>query len=398
MYIYIIRNIKALLVLPVIATLAMVLYGCSDDSSDYPRETKEVTIHLRTSSQDYGLSPLLRSVTAGYSQYSGEDTKSDIIMYMTRGTEVYQAARFSWSTVNNWTSRIALEPNTTSNTDPYYVYGYMPADAATVSISSTDYAVGSTMMLTNLTTVNTKDVCVITGAKEENDPTHFDIINSPTLVSPGSSGIQVKDGDNYIYVLMNHIYAKLGLKFNVKGPSASELLSDAWKSNPDYYYYSLRGIRLKKVQMVTHVGEVEVKVQTGSTEPTLTYNESTSTEQTITIFDVSSDDDDTNDAGIEITPAGIEVPAFFTPMPAGSTREIKFISTYDVYYRDTDGNITTTLVRGDCTATNDWNLKAPTGQAFGAGKAISVSATVIPTYLYQLADPDLVDPTIKIGN
>ena len=95
---------------------------------------------------------------------------------------------------------------------------------------------------------------------------------------------------------------------------------------------------------------------------------------------------------------GIEVPAFFTPMPAGSTREIKFISTYDVYYRDTDGNITTTLVRGDCTATNDWNLKAPTGQAFGAGKAISVSATVIPTYLYQLADPDLVDPTIKIGN
>ena len=83
-------------------------------------------------------------------------------------------------------------------------------------------------------------------------------------------------------------------------------------------------------------------------------------------------------------------------MATGTEKDITFISTYDVYYRDTDGNITNTLVRANCTATNEWKLRVQGSQEFGAGKQMTVHATIIPTYLYQLADPDLTNPTIKL--
>ena len=378
-----IRNIKTLSTLSLLTALALTFGACSDDS-DYHKEAKQTTLHLRTSSQNYGFTPLLRSVTSGYSAYSGIGTNCDIIMYMTQGTPktnmVYETTLFKWDKTNEWTANVALETG-----DTYYVYGYMPANAATGTISSTDYTTGSTIILSNLNTVSTQDVCVITGAAAEDYPTHpFDIINSTTPVVPGVFSITAKDGDNYLYVLMNHIYAKLGLHFKVEGPSS--------------YYYSLRGIRLKKVEMSTTIGELTVNVHSGSANPTLSYNEETGTTQTITLFDVNADDDDSNDAGIEITPTGIEVPAFFTPMQSGDSKHLKFVSYYDVYYRDTDGNITETLVRSNCTATNEWTLSPQSGQEFGSGKQITISATIIPTYLYQLADPDLVNPTIKIEN
>ena len=381
LYIYIIRYIKALLPLSVSFTLALMFHACSDDSN-YHRGTKETTIYLRTSTQNYGLTPMLRSVPANFSAYSGTGTNSDLVIYMTQGSEVSQTAIFKWDRTNEWSAKVAVETESPQNI--YYVYGYMPADAATATISpyNASYVNGSTMVLSNLRTVSTEDVCVITGAATENTAANFDIINSTTPVTPGSFSITAKESDNYLYVLMNHIYAKLSLNFKVEGPSS--------------YYYSLRGIRLKKVEMTTSIGELTVNVHSGSADPTLNYNEETGTPQTITLFDVSSDDDTSNDAGIEITPTGIEVPAFFTPMQSGDSKHLKFISHYDVYYRDTDGNITDTLVRGNCITPNEWTLSPQSGQEFGSGKQITVSATIIPTYLYQLADPDLVNPKIKL--
>ena len=193
----IVKNIKHLSTLPVLAALALAFGACSDDS-DYHKEAKQATLHLRTSSQDYGFTPLLRSVTSGYSAYNGIGTNNDIVMYMTQGTPqtnmVYETALLKWERTNEWTANVALETG-----DTYYIYGYMPANAATGTITSTDYTTGSTIVLSNLNTVSTQDVCVITGAAAEDYPTHpFDIINSTTPVIPGSFSITAKDGDNYL--------------------------------------------------------------------------------------------------------------------------------------------------------------------------------------------------------
>ena len=328
---------------------------------------------------------MLRSVPSEYALYPGTGTNvnNDIMLYMTQERGVLETAQFEWDANNNWTARVAAEPGAT----PYYVYGYMPADAATVSItppaSPSTYANGATMVLTGLNTVSSTDVCVVSGAKTETNTSTFDIINSTTAVTPGSFDITVVDGDNYIYLLMNHIYAKVGLTVKVEGPSSD--------------FYKLRAIKLKKVQMKTGIGEVAVTIQNNPTTPVqIDYAAGAITDQTITIFDVSTDEDATNDTGVEITPTGTEVPAFLTPLQAGTEKDITFISTYDVYYRNPDGTISNIIVRENCTATNEWKLKTPDSRILGAGEEISVSATIIPTYLYQLADPDLDNPTIKI--
>ena len=364
--------------MPVFFAMAMMFNACSDDN-DLHGETKKATFYLRSSARNYGFTPLLRAMPSGFEEYDGKGTDSDLILYMTQGNEVIQTATFKWDHTYEWHSTVAVE--TVSPNNLYYVYGYMPADAATASISSTDYSQGSTMVLTNLNTVSTEDVCVITGAATENDPTQSDITTTPTTITPGSFSITAKEGDNYLYVLMNHIYAKLALNFKVEGPPSN--------------FYNLRGIKLKKVEMITGIGQVEVNIHSGSATPTMSYVESTSTTQRITIFDVATDDDNTNDEGILLTPAGYEVPAFFTPMATGAEKDITFISTYDVYHRNSDGSLSDTIVRENCTATNEWKLRAQSGE-FGAGKQMTVHATIIPTYLYQLADPDLDNPTIKL--
>ena len=388
-YIYIIRYIKTLTQLSVLVLVSMMFGACSDDA-DIHRETTEVTINLRTSSQDYSSTTLLRKIGAtGYSVYNTSSydpitgNNPDLVIYMTQDTDG-ENATFTWDNTNQWSSKMSLE----LDPDPtYYVYGYMPQNAATVAISPvtsnsvTSYANGSVLALTNLYTVSTQDVCVITGAAAETDPTNFDITDENSAeVTPGSFAVDVKKGNNYIYLLMDHIYAKLSLNFKVQGPPSN--------------YYNLRAIKLKKVEMVTGRGEVTVTVTNGSSAPTMEYLPGASTTQTITIFDVEHDSDPYNDNGVLLTTSNYEVPAFFTPIPVGETKQIRLISTYDVYYRNNDGE-PDGIVRPNCTATNDWVLR-PQGQTFGAGKQISISATIIPTYLYQLTDPDLNNPTIKL--
>jgi hypothetical protein len=84
------------------------------------------------------------------------------------------------------------------------------------------------------------------------------------------------------------------------------------------------------------------------------------------------------------------VPGFFTPMveQTGGATTFTLRCTYDVY--DAKGN----LVRPDCSAEN----KITIAQTFYEGTSYTVPLTIEPTYLYQLSEFDLDNPTIKVGS
>ena len=84
------------------------------------------------------------------------------------------------------------------------------------------------------------------------------------------------------------------------------------------------------------------------------------------------------------------IPGFFTPMVEqtndGATT-FTLRCTYDVY--DTQGN----LVRADCSAEN----KIAISQTFTQGTSYTIPLTIEPTFLYQLSDWDLDNPTIVVS-
>jgi hypothetical protein len=74
--------------------------------------------------------------------------------------------------------------------------------------------------------------------------------------------------------------------------------------------------------------------------------------------------------------------AYFAPTLSS---KLTLLSTYDVY--DRKGN----LIREDCTAEN----KLP-NMAVARGERMQVNLTIAPSYLYQLSDPELDNPSIEI--
>ena len=93
------------------------------------------------------------------------------------------------------------------------------------------------------------------------------------------------------------------------------------------------------------------------------------------------------------------IPAFFTPLVAGNSRPVTFTSTYDVY----DNNRTTehpdgNLIRSRCVAVNKIDILRLFNMAtLNRGYVYTIKLKIEPTYLYMLSEPDLDNPTVKIG-
>lgn len=371
------EDITRLMRLPaVLAVICTLLYACQKETG---APAPEVTLNIGLGLGDYTGQVATRALPSGYHAF-GEGsanideagTKPSIRIYMTQADGTVKDGIFSHDNNYNWTSSVSVEPD-----KDYYVYGYMPSHAASPSIThkGSDYSAGATLTLHNLKTASAEDVCVITGvAKEDVEQRPFDILNTVTAVTPGSYIYTPTATDNYMYVLMDHIYTKMSLIFKVNGVG-----------DP---YYSLRGIRLRQVDMITDVGTVTVTVDNTGT-PTTSYSAAAGvTSQTVRIF--------SSDEGVEITPEGLSIPAFFTPMNAGTEKAVTIKSVYDVYYRDHSDNSLTEIVRENCTATNSITLRSTAAHPLQAGVRATFTATIEPTYLYVLGDPDLDNPTIKL--
>lgn len=277
-------------------------------------------------------------------------------------------------------------PPTPIATDDYQLYGYMPSNAASVTITpNSNYADGATMHFEGLDIVMSKDLCVLVGAKhatsyDENTDTYtFGDGNLNT----GNFDCHMNNGaglTNYLFLLFDHIYAAISFRFRV-----------------DADYAKMRTIHLRKLQLTAYADNtytVKRKKEMNATISLRKTTDGTSPIQSITLEDTPGSleiDKETffND-DIELKADTYSDEVAYVPY----TRSYyELYSTYDVY--DKKGN----LIRQNCVAKNRINPFAILNLSdLERGKKYVLRLTVAPTYLYQLSDQDLDNPTVQISN
>ena len=247
----------------------------------------------------------------------------------------------------------------------YYVYGFLPAEAAeggaTLEPYNGDFANGAVMTIKDLPAAATYDVCVITGIQDATSA------NAEIDLHLGKFAYQGKPkGQNYIGVLLDHLYSEIDFQFKV-----------------DEKYNRQRHIRLKKMTLKS-VGRdkvtATVRIVGNNTDSDpiehLAWTANGGTSDAV-LFE--------NEAGVLVKTDAEEFGELRGfAMPAASN-SLVLECIYDVY--DIDDN----LVRRNCKAENNLSLKVAD---LKRGEKSEVTLTVRPTYLYVLSEPDLDNPTI----
>lgn len=390
----------------------MMLWACSSDDevAEAPASEYEMPIELSASAVRYQEeeepAANRRSWTppSGYYLYSNlyEDNGSHYVnfanvnlanksinAFFTQNNEEnpYHGQLRYMSTGNKWRLSIRkVAPEDVAAGD-YYVYGFIPsnaADDATIALlpEKTSYTAGAKLTIKGLRTAG-YDACVIIGAKEGPDADHDN-----GLVA-GDFKFKLKTGEsakNYLYLLFDHLCSALTIGIKVDGD-----------------YNTLRTIKLKQLtlQTATESGlmaekaDVEVwldKDGSGNPITKLTYTPTGSSGTGSPVY--------LSDEGLTLTTSYQSFLSHFVPI-TGETEVTKVVITcvYDVYDKDTspehpDGN----LVRKDCKASNTIRLSdiIPYFPGVQRGWKYGINMTVKPTYLYVLSDPDLDNPTVSV--
>ena len=338
-----------------LAVSCCLLAACSSDQSETRTDNGNGSLLQVAAAYtaNYQTNNQKRAVTEGYSEYN---PTNDLAIGLFVLPENPQSEDFVAKLIryNNgaWHSQIMVE------TLDYTICGYMPKSiASSISIS------GGNILLTlsDIPAVIAEDVCFVTGIKDGTKDGGGDLLQ-------GNFTYVGDEDNNYICLLMDHLFTSVKFNFSV-----------------DEEYSALRTIKLKSMQLQTTKESVTATITltpnpTGTDPVTdITYSSLGST-STATFFE--------NTAGIDInTDAAIIRDKYFccfAPTPDLSNN-LTLISTYDVY--DRNGN----KIR-ECTATNKLpNLGAVRGESW------TINLKVAPTYLYQLSDPDLDNPTITIN-
>ena len=448
-----------------IAFLATVIFaGCSDDSNellpdspDPTEEEKGLTMDLSASAPDYvdaakvgednqngARETTTRSWTppSGYFLYGGiyDDngnpyvnftdislTNKSIDAYFTRadGDEPtlvdpedpkypayafypYHARLRYKNSTGKWELSIRkVDPEIVPGGD-YYVYGFIPSDAAddaTISDES-NYALGATLTIKGLRTAG-YDACVIIGAREGFDENHdgrYTDTNGNSAYDEGTdtrirrltagdfkfnldTGTRIVDGKkvinpNYLYLLFDHLGSALTIGIKVDGD-----------------YNTLRTIKLKQLTLqtatesglMTEKADVVVTLNGNNTGTnpitTLTYT------QTGAVPEVGKGGTPVyqSDNGKELTTSYQSFLSHF--LPIDDVTKVVITCTYDVYDKKEN------LLHKDCKATNTIRLSdiIPYFPGVQRGWKYGINMTVVPTYLYVLSDPDLDNPTMIVG-
>lgn len=400
---------KRMIPIVAIGFILLMLTACSGEQIVEPTmETKPETIVLPEPEPEpeveKGIPLFLRGYVAPFTEVAGALTRSDFIDGGIRYTEPVEylpiGAFFTKNGSEPEERRILCNPTDNgvewSYTPPveipgggYQFYGYMPSNAAEVTIEpNTAYADGATLHFTGMNIVTTKDLCVLVGAKHGTDaehPVEDDLGNS--LLKTGNFDCQMSAGanaNNYLFLLFDHIYASIGFRFRL-----------------DSDYAKARSIHLKKLQLTAYSdntftvrrrkeinAEISLRKTTDGSSPiqSITFTDNLASEEidkeTFFIGDIDLKSGTGEDSWTD------EIA--YVPY----TRSYYILtSTYDVY--DKMGN----LIRQNCTADNKINpFSILNISDMQRGKKYVLKLTISPTYLYQLSDQDLDNPTVQISN
>lgn len=311
-------------------------------------------------------SPLHLSSVTRASTFNPVEGNS-IKMYVMTKDALYSDGTFNFTT--SWAnSNIRVKEH-----EQYYMYGFMPAGSYSSSISATatelngDYSRGADLTISGLPIFTRKDFCAIVGVQR------ISATSEATNIVEGNYGyLSGLNSENYVNLLMDHLYGELALQFKV-----------------DADYYALRHIKLKSVTLNYDNGQgsadanvnvtVRLRAGNGLGQSSVVYTP-TGNKASHAILENGS-----TDLTAEATSIGNSVkcpPSLFDQTGTYMT----LTCTYDVC--GTDG----TTIRPGCTASNKMRVSG-----MEHGKTNTVTVTIAPTYLYVLTDPDLDNPTIYIG-
>ena len=292
---------------------------------------------------------------------------SNIKMYVMAKDAQYSEGNFSGATWTN--SNVKVKEH-----EQYYLYGFMPGSygssiSATASDLSGDYSKGADLTINGLPIFTDRDICAIVGVGRVTSS------GDETIAMEGNYGyLSGLNNDNYVNLLMDHLYSKLILQMNV-----------------DANYSLLRNIKLKSVTMTCIYGQsvdVKVKLRAGyglqGNANAFTPNSSgssqvhtlwTSTDAEGTLIPSDANETPLSLGSVNCPPVVLDA--------AGTYMNIT--CTYDVY--DKDGH-----KMRECTVEN----KLKTANV-NYGVEYTLTLTVAPTYIYMLSDDDLNNPTIKVN-
>lgn len=346
--------------------MGCLLFGCTSDNEE--QDLQDDTLQLTTYTRSYD--DITRAVPAGYKPFSPDDVTSIGIFMTTSPTGLPDRVGYFSYNGHSWRSNISVKSG------DYYIYGFMPGDivnaeSSDISPLSGDFKNGAVMTLDGLKPISKTDVCVIVGVKG---------ITSPSKKNNVSLGLfeyttQPK-GQNYVNLLMDHIYSCLLFKMQVEDS-----------------YDAIRTIKLKRMELqaatlgATNAVMTLTANTTGANPLSNNISWTTPTGQTegmsITLFE--------NEEGLALSSVSSNTPLSLSGnvMP-GCTDDLSIVCTYDVY--DKKGN----LVRKDCVATN-MLPKSMGVSSLKAGERQPIALTVAPTYLGVLSDPDLNNPDITFN-
>ncbi len=296
--------------------------------------------------------------------------------------------QFTYAAGQGWSCNIGLK-NTYN-----CIYGFSPSTAASATISlldgETSYKNGAVLTLNNISSVAGKDICVIVGIS------HASNKNDVTAIPDRGKFYFKKNTQNYVSLLLDHLFAQINFTIKI-----------------DADYHELRSIKIKKLELLSN------KTLTALTIPLTAYTSDKSpigdvtytvsdlaandSEPTGVLYDYTVDTTPANSEGLELTVEGKTIPGFFAPDGAGTIGDNMAIRcTYDVYAYDVFDSKKCTRVRENCVSVNQLpTVKKKLADAslapLNRGERTAITLTVKPTYLYQLSDRELDNPTIIVN-
>lgn len=338
---------------------ALLLTACSDDGAG---EDAARSLPLQLVGTDRQVMLTRADNTQSYADYDAPDG-TVISLYLTQASS-YAGGSFTRDG-EGWQSMARVTPATT-----YTIYGFMPQSAvqsAGIAAVGDNYATGAVLTLT-LPVVSAADVCLISGVQG---------VESSSVarnVQRGAFSYTAVDGadKNNVHLLFDHVYAALQFQFRL---------------NADYA--QLRKIQVKELALestyTTATATLTVTPNaTGANPVAATYGTPASgASATATPFYQPA-------SPLELTTSyqTAEASGYFLPQATVLTG-LTLVTTYDVLDRYDN------KVREDCISRNSLD-----GLIAGlqAGDRKVIKLTVNPTYLYQLSEPDLDNPTIRFEN